>query len=626
MRKNVGPHAKILGRLVLLAVLAVATACQAPVVRDESANLAMQAEIATGQGRYPEAAQIYLGLAEQSTGATADHWRILAAQQWLAARSLEQAAQTLKSVTGPMDRDDFALWSLLSARLDLYRGQAEEALQRLEESPKPTSAMAAEFFSLKGDVLLALNRVEEAILAFNEEQTWLNSSEQLLASQQKLLGELQAREHKTGLADSSQGDELVQGWISLARLSARAASDGPAYLVGLRNWRLSYPQHPAASGIVARLMEQYRGASSYPTQVALLLPLSGREQAFGDAVRDGFLAAYLQSPDKTLLPLVRIYDTQKEGAPDSYRRAISEGADMVVGPLLRDDVTNLMGNANGEVPVLALNQGNAGYTPPLFYQFALDPEDEAREAARRAAADGHFRAIALVPGNNWGRRLLDSFADELQAEGGELLTSASYDPAQQDYSAPITRALHLDQSKERFRRLSDVLGMYPEFEPRRREDVEFIFVAAQPEQGRLIRPQLKFHYAGNLPTYSTSAIYKADVMANRDLDGLAFTDMPWMLSLAGGASTLRSEVSSALPGLQESQPRLLAMGIDVFRLLPWLYNQQPVSQVPGATGLLSVGPDGIVHRQLEWARFRSGNALPIPAESADDAMPTTLEP
>ncbi|MCJ7558070.1 MAG: penicillin-binding protein activator [Gammaproteobacteria bacterium] len=626
MRKKGSLFYNALRGLVLLALLASVTACQVPVRWADSGDNVAKAEQAVEQGRYRDAAQIYLDLADHDSGSMADHWRLLAARQWLNSQDLAAASKALNSVSGPMDRDNLALWSLLDAKLLLYQDKAGEALNRLEESPPPTAASAAEFYSLKGDILLRLNQVDRAIQAFNEEQTWLNNTADILSSQQRLLDLLEALEREGRLGESTQGEQLEKGWIALARMSAQTATDGPAFLAGLRGWRMAFPQHPASTGIVAKLMEQYRGAGSYPVQVALLLPLSGREQAYGEAVRDGFLAAYLQSPNKALLPLVRVYDTRQVGAAASYHSAIIDGADMIVGPLLRDDVTQLMGSANGEAPVLALNLGNAGgYVPPVFYQFALDPEEEAREVARRALADGHVRAIALVPASSWGKRLLDSFTAELGAVGGELLTSATYDPAEQDYSSAITRALNLDQSKERYRRLSDILGMYPEFEPRRREDVEFIFVAAQPEQGRLIRPQLKFHYASDLPVYATSAIYQPDVGANKDLDGLAFTDMPWLLSLAKDNSGLHAMVATSFVDLQENQPRLVAMGVDAFRLLPWLYSGQQVSGLPGATGVLSITANGIVQRQLEWARFSNGRPLRLQPKTLGSVSPVIVE-
>ncbi|MDH3399536.1 MAG: penicillin-binding protein activator [Chromatiales bacterium] len=592
--------------LPMLLLLTVLSACQAPVKQVDTRSQVYRAETAAAQGQYRDAAQIYMELAARDAGTQADHWRLLAAREWLNDDNLVAAVAALESIAGPMDRDDYALWTILGARVALTRGKPAEALQTLEESPLPSATLAAQFYRIKGMALLGLGRVEQAILAFGEEQTWANNAQELLASQQLLLDQLQARARKGALPDSSL-DPVAQGWLDLARLSSVASTDSPALLAGLRNWRLANPQHPAVTGVVAALIERHRGANSYPIQVALLLPLSGRERAYGEAVRDGFLAAYLNSPNKNLLPLVRIYDTQLQSSVATYREAIREGADMVVGPLLKQNVTELIGVANGEVPILALNRGNVGgYTPPAFYQFALDPAEEAREIARGALADGYTRAIALVPSTGWGQRILESFTSELVDNGGQLLASTAYDPGEQDYSSAITRALNLDQSKERFSRLSDLLGMYPEFEPRRREDADFVFIAAYPEQGRLLRPQLKFHYAAKLPVYATSAIYQADAMANNDLDGLQFADMPWQLSMTKETGGLRQKVASAFPGLEENQPRLLAMGVDAFRLLPWLYNQQTNLQLAGATGLLGMTADGVIYRKLQWARFRSG--------------------
>lgn len=592
--------------LQMLLLLAALSACQAPVKEVDTRGQLLRAERAAAQGQYRDAAQIYLELAAREEGARADHWRLLAAQEWLNEEDLLAAVAALESIAGPMARDDYALWAVLGARVSLARGKPGDALQRLEESPPPSAELAGQFYRIKGQALLALGQSEQAILAFGEEQTWANNSQELLASQRTLLDQLQAQARQ-GMLPMTSTDPVVQGWLDLARLSSRTSTDSPAFLAGLRNWRLAYPQHPAVTGVVAALVERHRGANSYPIQVALLLPLSGRESAYGEAVRDGFLAAYLNSSNKNILPLVRIYDTQRIGVTAAYREAISQGADMVVGPLLKQDVTELVGTANGEVPVLALNRGNVGgYTPPAFYQFALDPAEEAREVARGALADGHTRAIALVPSTAWGMRILENFSSELNENGGELLASTTYDPGEQDYSAAITRALNLDQSKERFRRVSDLLGMYPEFEPRRRQDAEFVFVAAYPEQGRLLRPQLKFHYAAKLPVYATSAIYQADVMANNDLDGLQFADMPWQLSMARETGGLRQKVSAAFPDMEVNQPRLIAMGVDAFRLLPWLYNHQAEVDLAGATGTLGLTPDGVIYRTLQWARFRGG--------------------
>src|SRR5205807_554284 len=167
--------------------------------------------------------------------------------------------------------------------------------------------------------------------------------------------------------------------------------------------------------------------------------------------------------------------------------------------------------------------------PAQFYQYALSPEDEARLAARRILDDHHRRGVALVPAGDWGERVLAAFKQELQAGGGELLGTAVIDASRTDYTGSITDVLRISDSTARYRRLESALGTKLQFEPRRRADIEFIFAAAQPNTERLLRPQLRFHYAGDIPTYATSDAFEPDVRANEELDGLMFPDMPWML-------------------------------------------------------------------------------------------------
>jgi len=139
--------------------------------------------------------------------------------------------------------------------------------------------------------------------------------------------------------------------------------------------------------------------SSAAQAVALLLPLSGRQHALGIAVRDGFLAGCLVDPASA--PRVRIYDTAALGAGPAYQQALADRAEFVVGPLTREDVQALVTTQSFPVPTLALNAYPDAAPPPFLFQFPLDPEQEARAVARRIAADGHVRGIALFPRNAW---------------------------------------------------------------------------------------------------------------------------------------------------------------------------------------------------------------------------------
>jgi outer membrane PBP1 activator LpoA protein len=353
-------------------------------------------------------------------------------------------------------------------------------------------------------------------------------------------------------------------------------------------------------------------ATNYPAQVALILPLSGRQQAAGVAVRDGFLAAVLKQ-DPARRPVVNIYDSATLSASGAYTRAVSEGAQFIVGPLIKEDVQAVADSGAVSVPTLGLNYLPENALPPgLLYQFALDPEDEARQVARRAIADGRTHGVALLPNNEWGQRVLRAFEAEFSVAGGSLVGRTFYDPAARDYSQPITRLLLIEQSRARANALSTALGTRLEFEPRARGDVQFVFVGAQPLQGRSLRPALRFHLSQDLPVYATSDVFEPDSNANADLDGVIFPDMPWVISPDAAANDLRAALSSYWPGRSRGRGRLYAFGFDAFQLIPVLRSSRPTAtQVGGMTGRLVVDDRGRVRRELNWAQVENGRPRPL---------------
>jgi outer membrane PBP1 activator LpoA protein len=369
-----------------------------------------------------------------------------------------------------------------------------------------------------------------------------------------------------------------------------------------------------ATGAAGRAEVTQQGAREQAEilpHIALLLPVTGRNAAAAVSVRNGFLAAYYQAPVAQRLR-VRIYDTGTQSVADALSRAAGAGAELVVGPLTREEVIAAAQYANPRPPLLALN-----FLPPetpapaRFYQYALSPEDEARLVARRVVADHHRRGIAIVPAGDWGTRVLAAFRQELESGGGELIATATIDPARTDYSEAVTQTLGISESQARYRRLEGTLGTKLQFEPRRRGDIGFIFCPAPANTERLLRPQLRYHFAGDIPTYATSSAFEPDVRANQDLDGLMFPDMPWML---GGnlADAVRAATRDAWPnsGLQRS--RLFAFGFDAYRLAVALRNARGDVNVDGLTGRLSFDPERRIRRALAWAQLHDGELRALP--------------
>jgi outer membrane PBP1 activator LpoA protein len=173
----------------------------------------------------------------------------------------------------------------------------------------------------------------------------------------------------------------------------------------------------------------------------------------------------------------------------------------------------------------------------------------------------------------------------------------------------LVQALRINESRARHRRVQQIVGGELQFETRRREDIDIVLIAGRQSLAlRQLRPLLLFYGAGDIPTYMTSDGFDADATSNRDLDGMRFPDMPWILQSAGPVAEIRKATESSWSVHGQRQSRLFAFGYDAGALAVALRNRQTNWPVAGLTGKLSPTPGGRVERDLDWARIRDGAA------------------
>jgi outer membrane PBP1 activator LpoA protein len=264
---------------------------------------------------------------------------------------------------------------------------------------------------------------------------------------------------------------------------------------------------------------------------------------------------------------------------------------------------------SGNTPMLLLNNlaGDVSAGPQL-YQYALAPEDEARQIARQIYASGQHRVAVFAPVGDWGNRVASAFSDELTRAGGQVIAQANYDMSRNDLTAALTRALGVDDSRARHRRVQQITGTELAFEPRPRADIDAIFAAGyQALAVRQINPQLRFFNAGDIPTYMTQHSLDADPLGNRDLEGMRLVDMPWMLETTGPIADTRAATESiwGVRG-QRQASRPFAFGYDAATLAIALRRGQHAWPITGLTGRLSLTPAGRIERSLDWARMHDG--------------------
>ncbi|MFL9814649.1 penicillin-binding protein activator [Stutzerimonas sp. VN223-3] len=392
-------------------------------------------------------------------------------------------------------------------------------------------------------------------------------------------------------------DTDLSGWLTLAATIKQAGTLGQQQRA-IDAWIQQNPNHPAARRLPDPLVKLRELADQPLSHVALLLPMEGPLASVARALRDGFLAAHLKAQRDLKIEL---FDSSRlSSLDDFYRQASASGVELVIGPLDKDLVRQLADREQLPITTLALNYSDANQkVPPQLFQFGLAAEDEAREVARRAWADGHRRAIALTPRGEWGNRVFEAFRQQWQEQGGTVVAAE-----------PLAEPIELASQ------IADLLQVRsspsPESKPTRRQDVDFLFLAATPQQAQQVKPTLIFQYAGDLPVYATSHLHAATDNRTQylDLEGIRFTETPWLLD---PQLPLRQEIERKWPQARGSLGRLYAMGADAYLLAPRL-NQLlalPETRLEGLSGILSLTPEQRIERRLPWAEFHDGEVQPL---------------
>ena len=566
-----------------------------------------QAQQMMDEAQFRQAAQAYTRLAKYDRSQRV-RYQLLSANAWREEGDYQQVRESLdKLKRNELTPAQAAQFDLLDAEILLDSNEPQGALSLLiADTSKLSPELAASYFELRAKAYVQLG--DNASAAGERASLSL-----LLDPVEKAANEHEIRELLAKLTPDA-----------LRALLRSTPRDQPlyAYLRGLaavprEGSARSFTESVANAPAVAKVANMANAQRDKITKIALLLPSSGPLAPAARAVQDGVLAAYFSDRESTRpeLVLVDSGETPESGLA-AYKKAIELGAERVIGPIAREQVSAIFQSSDAVLPSLALNFADASILPPQgSFQFALLPEEEAVAAAEHMFERGMKRVAVLVPEDDFGKRVAEAFTARFSALGGEVLEQAFYAPQSTDLSPKVQAAVGVRQSSERAQLVRSIVGIPFTVFPARRYDLEGIFVSGRPAQARLLLPQLRAFDAEDLPIVATSHVYSGTVNAeqDRDLSGLEFCDVPWVMTPrfetridAAGVPTL-SEMRQ-LSSTVGAGGRLVAFGIDAYRLmnyLSWL-EAHPGSAMSGATGLLSTDSSGSVRRRPSWHVMRAG--------------------
>ncbi|MBI3546366.1 MAG: penicillin-binding protein activator [Gammaproteobacteria bacterium] len=576
------------------------------------------AEKAERNGEHLLAASEYLRLAQISSSPQKQHFQLQATAALLNAGQVREARAQVDQidVTG-LDGAFVARKRILQARISILEGGQEKAIRQLDEASEQRNlnpATLAEINSVRAQVELALDNPIGAVRNLISREQYIAGKDAVSENQQRLWKILVSLPRaRLATEFNNARDPILSGWIELALIAVENAGQSMRLGAALEQWKKTHPTHPATTTILSTLISPMPGISARIERVALLLPLTSGYSVAAQAVRDGFMAMDAASAE-TDKPKISVYDIGGDPAkaPEFYDQAVNDGAQFVVGPLGRDAALAILKKGNIKVPTLMLNQTDEDpdTVSKYLFQFGLAPEQEAQQVAERAYLDGHRQAAVLYPQTPWGERMMTAWTTHWQRLGGVVVASQFYNEADSDYSDPIKRLLNITQSEARKELIEKRTGQKLQFESRARQDIDFIFLAADAQHGRQIKPQLSFYHAARVPVYSTSHIYtgSANAVQDLDLDGVVFGDMPWMLVNNGKMEELRQKLQRDWAYAHTDLDRLYALGVDSYAVLPQLnrLSTDNTARFNGVTSMLSLDSHGRLQRQLTWARFSRG--------------------
>ena len=589
-------------------------------------------------GRYSEAADEYIALSRTARGTVAQSLMMKAVALLLGIGQTDHASELVNELAGQDLAAELApRRNLLAADLALQQGAPDRALEWLSELP-------AHHFGPESVTKFHLLRAR----AYEDTGHFMDAALERIALDALLVDDTRRATNHSALwdalirADRTRREQALPvatgtlpGWLHLAAAFHEHQASPAALEDALTQWRADFPGHPANAEIVTTMLGAVRKSVRQPTRIALLLPFHGDVAEAADATRDGFLAAWYADAANAQRPAIEIHDTSFEAIDVVYARAVEAGADFVVGPLRRGPVTTLACSDTPLVTTVALNEIDGAASSeaesgrpcgpdriiPELYHFTLRPEVEARQVAERAWIDGFSKAVAFTREGPWSARVYHAFAGEWERLGGILLGAHVLTSDTSDIGTLTAEALGVLDSGERARNVRRTIGRRVEFEPRRRQDIDFVFMAAFPAGARQLVPQLAFHRGADIPVYATSHVWSGvpDPTNDRDLDGVVFGDMPWLVAPTEPDRILRERIDTALGGQDTALLRLYAFGADAYRLATGLRRiaSERLASIDGHTGRLSVATDHRISRRLAWTRFVDGVPAPYRPDGTD---------
>jgi len=419
----------------------------------------------------------------------------------------------------------------------------------------------------------------------------------------------------------SANPPFITGWRQLLHYCHRFGANSEQFSHYLSLWQQRYPTHPAML-----IVEQLNNTTLLvnPIQnIAVLLPLSGAQKSAGLAAQQGILSAYKNDTANKIY----FIDTNKTDWTTLAAQFSESSIDHVIGPLLKTNVETYLDLSEQQIelqiPSLFLNLPSNKELASYQTVLSMRPEDEAIQAASTLSQQSYNKPMILSHQDRVSKRLATAFSQQWETLTGNEVDIVYFNQGKQ-MQASLKEALDVNSSQTRIKQLQSRLKNNIKAEPRNRRDIDMIYLIGSAAQTRLVKPYIDVNtspFATIIPVFASSRShsnfdYKNNSSSTTDLQGLTFTQMPWLLTSKLQDKDLAQLSHNLWPKRTDSLSRIFAMGYDSYNLLnkATLMQQAPYIRHFGQTGVLKLNDNNVLTRSLIWGRYQNDKVMQIVME------------
>lgn len=552
-------------------------------------------------------AQTYLMRADSSQGSLQNDWLIMALKAAVAENDRPQAELLIRRLSKQTLSDaQQAEWQLARAQLSFNQQQYQAVLSRLSF---PTDwrldpRQWQKYYQLRADSLLELDRAFDAnreLVGLYEHST---SQQQSIIAQQIWQNFDEYSSSAITTLTTASDEEILDGWLQLAIYVKTLGSDLPQLKNTLEQWLKENASHPAARYTPQTISDILALDLVKPTHTALLLPLSGRFAKQAELIRDGFIMAMMNDPQRDPNATLTILDTNTESLESVDATLAEKQVDFVVGPLVKSDIEKLQTfqKKRGQaIPTLALNIPDKIEPSSTTCYLTLSPEQEVAQAAKYLFSQGYRYPLILAPQGSYGDRVVEAFNQEWRQYSTNKVAVNLFGDKRQ-LQRNINNVFGLQASQQNIAQMNSLLGISLESQPRSRRDIDAVYIAAGIADLTLIKPfiEVAINPDTRPPKLFSNSNSNSGGRQFEDLTGITYSDIPLLIESGNPVATQAAEL---WPRTSNADRRLQALGMDAYQLMLELPQMNAVKgyTISGQTGVLGIDQNCIVQREISWA-------------------------